>query len=185
MAGVVTVPEGHEAWRNCNRGEVVLRTLDASGREVERRVAGGGILRLSVQARVAVQEMYVNPKNDIFTNGTLKRIDNRISEADSVDEYGEVVRSDEQGKSPLPQGYDPKKAIDDDDLREIFKVHGSPFQARVKALDEGHARRLWQMAESGDESLNIQLNQMRFLEKYIPETFPHGKSSAAVMELSR
>lgn len=185
MSKVVAVPEGVEAWKNCNDGVVAYRFYDQGGREVIRQVPGGQVFRLTAVARQMIEDAFIRQENNIFANGTLKRVDNRIAapaddRADVID-GADVDVPVEDGKTTLPVGYDEEQAMDVEDLRKIFEKNGNAFQSAVKGLSEGRARRL--LALSLEEDSTVTVKQSRFLEEYVSSTFQHGKSSRTVVEM--
>lgn len=189
MSAKVSVPEGVEAWKNCNAGLVYVRVPLSGGREQIRKIKGGEVLRVTAEVRQMIQEAFSRPERDIFVNGTMKRVDNRIAEAPAEPSADEIVGVDseapevQEGKTSLPDGYDPERAVDDDDLVEIIGKFGTAFHAAVKKLSEGRARRLKALMASEEHVDNVKVSQVKWLDTYLAETFPHGKSSKTYLEM--
>jgi hypothetical protein len=110
----VRAAEGQEIWSLTTGGRVWVASVDSKGNEKAKSVHGrGSRLRISTEDRELAQERTRDPKNDVFTNGTLVRIDadqNEIEETASPS-----ALTDEQLLALLdkkqPAAF--KKALDD------------------------------------------------------------------------
>lgn len=165
---------GEEVWQNVMAGRFNYFLTDKNGKRQYKHVLGGGTFRLTEDDRELISDDIINPKNDPFTNGRLKRVDSNIRTEETPEEEAE-------GKTELPEGYNPELAQSREDLAALFAKSGMAFQSAVKKLDERNARALKALSE--DEGREVTVAQSKFLNDYIAENFRRGGPTSSGQEI--
>jgi hypothetical protein len=150
--------EGEELWDSTVPGTIWLIVADDKGRDKDVVVRGFGRLRISPDDREICQEMVVDPQHDVFTNGSLVRVD---------------ADQNENPKTASPD------ALNTDALLEIFALSGSKFTEKVDSLNELTVRRLREVAEDVDATNS----QIVHLDSVIAEKWAVGGDTPSYREL--
>lgn len=130
-----------EIWETTGFGMIYVKVSGVDGKERSLGVGGkpGQKLRISEYDRMRNQEVVMDEKADVFTNGMLLRVD-----ADQNDDP--MTKTDQ--------------VLTAEDIVEIFGLTGKSFTERVDQLNEYNARRLLAEAETLDAT-NSQIQALK------------------------
>ena len=109
----IPVDPGVETWSNTTPSLVHLIKIGEYGKRETQLVYGERMFTLTPQERRINQSQCFDPKNDPFTNGTLKPVALLDDEPDT-----EALRSN-------------PNVLDDDDIVALFKLTGEAFNERL------------------------------------------------------
>ena len=146
----------HEHWKSVINGKVAVNRFDHAGQIVQEIVGPGRTVILTSKERQLLNtDRTIDEKDDAFKNGTLIPL-TPIAMADSA---GELVENPNH--------------MTENDLRELFELRNhKQFKAAVNQItSEPALRKLLSLARSGDEELNVTVNQERLVaEAYAEQT---------------
>lgn len=172
------VAVGKERWKNTRPGRFWYETTDPRTQAVTTRsVKGGAEFEVSAADVERMIEACSRREDSAFISGVLKRIDNRIASPEDTPEV-----QDEKQQTPLPEGYDPAKVLDSDELALVLKKNGMAFQTAVKKLTHPQVRQLAKIAE--DTSADVTVAQANFLKEYILENVTQTKMTSTNAEIN-
>lgn len=145
-----------EIWESTIPGRVSLTIENSQGRPQTISIIGkGSRFRIAETDRELAEEVVRQKGNNPFRNGMLVRVD------------------DGKGHAPSPD------ELSDDDLKAIFTLDQSDFQATVRELGEVNVRRLKAMVVEVDASKS----EMEFIDELIQEKWPIGGSMPTYEEM--
>lgn len=149
-------------WETTTDGVLWFMTTDSRGHEKPKKVGGkaGTRFRVTTVDREITQDLIVNPANDPWANGFLKRID--------ADQNGDERTATDQ-------------ALSTEELMIVFGKSGNAFQSAVRRLNERNVRRLREMCDAVDATQS----QVGFLDKHIEENYRVQGSMPSYDELVR
>ena len=144
-----------EIWESTIPGRVSLTVENAQGRQQTVSVVGKGKrLRITQLDRELAEEVIRNHEHNPFRNGMLVRVDGK--------------------------GHDPSAdELSDDDLKAIFELDQSDFQATVDQLGQVNVRRLKAMVTEVDASKS----EIEYLDEIIQQKWPIGGSMPSYDEM--
>lgn len=150
----IRTQEGIEVWETTTAGGVWFVTVDARGIEKDKRIKGpsGYRFKISTLDREHNHGIYVDPKDDIFLNGTFKRVD--------------------VGVADMPEEYQTDQALSDADLADLLLKSGNAFHSAVKKLTERNARRVLEMVTA--ENTTASVAQSSFVAQWVDSTYHIG-----------
>lgn len=148
--------KAREIWESTIPGRVSLTVENSQGRPQTLSIVGkGSRLRVSEMDRELAEEIVRSKENNPFRNGMLVRVD------------------DGTGHAPSPE------ELADDDLKAIFDLDQSDFQATVRELGQVNVRRLKAMVTEVDASKS----EIEFLDELIQQRWPIGGSMPTYEEM--
>jgi hypothetical protein len=141
------VDPGVETWSNTSPSLVYLTKIGEYGKRETELVYGGRAFSLTPQERRLNQSQCFDSKNDPFTNGTFKPL---------------ALIEDERDTEALRNN---PNVLDDDDIAELFKLTGEPFNQRLIAITNPTAvDRLIEVARQ--PSTDATVGQLETLKRY-------------------
>lgn len=159
MSTTMAERAGEEIWELMVPGRVHVEVTNHRGQPATISVVGKkSRLRISPTDREICQERIRDVENDPFENGSLRRIDSKVLEAERA-----------------------ANELSDDDLREVFNLTGPEFEDMVRSFSQVNVRRMAAMTEDVDASNS----QIVFLKDYIQETWPIGGTVPSYEEMQR
>lgn len=151
------VRAGDELWEITVPGRVWVNTVNARGVSKAISVGGreGARLRIATLDREITQEGVVNPEDDPFLNGMLRRLD-----ADQ--------NADETTKT--------EHALSTEDLLLVFSQSQAKFRKTVDGMSEINVRRMHDIARDVDASLS----QIEYLKEAVNTRWPISSGETPV-----
>jgi hypothetical protein len=139
-----------ETWVNNGAGDVFVVAFDHQGQLVSIPVRAGKKVLLSVQERQINQEQAYTKDVDMFSNGRLTP----LKLVDTAEDYIDIANNPNH--------------LSEDDMRDIFKLKGKAFAARIAEITNVLAlKRMHEIA--ADETNGVSMASYRALEKRISE----------------
>lgn len=173
------VPVGKERWKNTRRSAAWIETTDPrTGNVRQQRINGHAEFEISPFDVERMISNLADRDRSAFLSGVFKRVDNRIADPEDTPEI-----QDEKQHTPLPEGYDPEKVLDEDEIAKILDKNGFAFQSAVKKLTHPQVRQLAEIMKDADED-KVSVAQQRFLGDYIKENLVQTKVPAVIAELN-
>lgn len=149
MSSPEEIRNAEEIWESTIPGRIWVTTVNARGTRKDISVGGreGARLRIAKIDREITQEQIVDPLNDPFLNGMLRRVD-----AD-------------QNKVPETKT---DQALSTEDLVTLFAKDTPAFQSAVDALSEVNVRRMLSIAKDVDATMS----QQQYLKDSVQRRWP-------------
>lgn len=147
----IRTPEGVEVWETTIPGAVWVTVANRRGEEKQVKVgpSKGARLRIRVDDREYTQDRILNEASDVFSNGTLRRIDNLTKDQADVE-------------SDLASGH-----FTDTVLAHVLAMEQAEFEQAVLAMGERGVRSMKAFALAND----ARVSQLEFIQSEIDEKY--------------
>lgn len=142
-----------EIWQNCNKGDVYVSQVGYDGRVSSTRVLPGARIDITYDDRRMNQDIAYSREADLFTNGTLSR----IQLFDGADDFAEL------SSNPNVMG--------ESEIKDLFTLTATNFKKKLQEID--NVRVLERLAEfAQDTSVNASVAQVKAINARLDQVAP-------------